>query len=268
LTFNGYKAYLEDRKIEAEASFRKAESKDPGLHSPAYNLGTTQYRQDSYGEAFGYFKKAAAAATSRDQRHLAYHNMGNVLMQRKDYQGAVQAYKEALKNNPEDEETRYNYALAKEMLEKNPPKDNNQDPNKDQQKQDKDNDGQGNQDNKDDQQGDQGQEGNQGDKKDDSQSGDQDQKDGESEQDKEEDQGKDGSKDKDQSDKDSDKSGDQKDPQRQSDNKQDARPQMDRLSQQSIQNLLEALENEEKRVQEKVQAQKVKGKPIKTDKDW
>ncbi len=265
MTFNGYKDYLQDRKIAAEATFRKAQSKAPDLSAPAYNLGTTQYRSDSYGEAFGYFKKAAEHAETRSERHQAYHNMGNVLMQKKDYQGAVKAYKEALKNNPADDETRYNYALAKEMLKKNPPQNQNQNQNQNQDQENKD--GEGNQDNKD--KGDQG-EGDDSDQKGDSDKGGSDGEDGDKEKksgdEGDEDDPKDG-EDKSQ-DKPSEKPGDKKDDKQENNNKQKARPKMDQLSKQNLLNLLEALENEEKRVQEKVQAQKVKGKPIKTDKDW
>ena len=37
---------------------------------------------------------------------------------------------------------------------------------------------------------------------------------------------------------------------------------------QQIQNLLEAMQNEEKKVQEKMEARKVRGKKIKNEKDW
>ena len=50
-------------------------------------------------------------------------------MKQKDYAKAVEAYKNALRNNPEDEETRYNYALAKELLEKEQEQQQNQDQN-------------------------------------------------------------------------------------------------------------------------------------------
>ena len=55
------------------------------------------------------------------EKHKAYHNLGNTFMNDKKYQEAVESYKEALRNNPKDDETRYNLALAKDLLEKNPP---------------------------------------------------------------------------------------------------------------------------------------------------
>jgi cytochrome c-type biogenesis protein CcmH/NrfG len=45
-------------------------------------------------------------------KHRAFHNLGNVLWMKRITQ-AVEAYKNALRNDPSDEETRYNYALAK-----------------------------------------------------------------------------------------------------------------------------------------------------------
>jgi tetratricopeptide (TPR) repeat protein len=80
------------------------------------------------------FPKALKVAKTKTDKHSVYHNLGNCLMNDKDYQGAVEAYKNALRNNPNDEQTRYNYALAKKMLKENPPKkdDNkNKDKNKD-----------------------------------------------------------------------------------------------------------------------------------------
>ena len=51
------------------------------------------------------------------EKHSAFHNLGNTYMKKKDYAQAVEAYKNALRNNSEDDETRYNYALAKKFLE-------------------------------------------------------------------------------------------------------------------------------------------------------
>ena len=85
-------------------------------------------------------KKFADNSTSK---HQAFHNMGNVFMKQKDYAKAVETYKNALRNNPQDEETRYNYALAKELLEK----EQQQQDNKEQDQQDQKN--QDNQENKD-----------------------------------------------------------------------------------------------------------------------
>ena len=86
-------------------------------------MGNSIYKQNQSAESKYQFAKAIKTATTRPEKHQAYHNLGNTLMNEKDYSNAVEAYKNALRNNPTDEETRYNFALAKEYLKNNPPKD-------------------------------------------------------------------------------------------------------------------------------------------------
>jgi hypothetical protein len=149
-------------------------------------------------------------------------------MKDKDYGGAVEAYKNALRNNPADEETRYNYALAKKMLKENPPK---KDDKKDKDKKDKD------KDKKDDKNKDK-------DKKDDKKDG----------------------KDKDKDKKDGDKNKDNKDNKDQGQGQ--PKPQPGGISKQRLENLLDAVNNEEKKIQDKVNKKKVRANPKKAEKDW
>ncbi len=58
--------------------------------------------------------------------------MGVIFHSQKDYAKAVEAYKESLRNNPKDDETRYNLALAQKQLQ-----DQQQNQNQDQDKQDR-----------------------------------------------------------------------------------------------------------------------------------
>jgi hypothetical protein len=164
------------------------------------------------------------------------------MMQAKDYKRAVAAYKDALRNNPNDDETRYNYALAKKLLE-------DEEQNKDKQ------DNNDNQENQDDQ--DQN--------KDQNKEGDQDQdKEGKDKKDENkdpEDKGE-NEKDKKEGDKEEDKTGDK------DKDKQPPKAQPTQLSPQQVQNLLEAMSNEEKKVQDKVKAKKVKAAGTKSKKDW
>ncbi|MGC1514832.1 MAG: tetratricopeptide repeat protein, partial [Maribacter sp.] len=118
LTWDGNNALSENQFIAAEVDYRKAIAKSPENSAAPYNLGNAYYTNETYNEAFGRFKEAGEGATSKEDKHKAYHNMGNVFMKRKDYAKAVEAYKEALRNGPSDEETRYNLALAKELLKK------------------------------------------------------------------------------------------------------------------------------------------------------
>ena len=227
----GNEAFVEKNYADAEADFRISQSKNPKKTIASYNLGNSIYRQNQSGESKYQFAKAAKTATTRPEKHQAFHNLGNAFMNEKDYSNAVEAYKNALRNNPSDEETRYNYALAKEYLKNNPPKD---DKKKDKDKKDKD---KKDKDKKDDKKKDENK-----DKKDDK---------GKDKDDK----NKDGKNDKDNQD---GKDKDQGKPQ----------PQPGGISKQRLESMLEAVNNEEKKVQDKVNQQKVKANPRKAEKDW
>lgn len=215
--------------VEAEANYRISQSKFPKKAIASYNLGNTIYNINQPSEAKFSYLKAIEDSKSRPEKHKAFHNLGNVFMKEKNYTAAVQAYKNALINNPADEETRYNYALAKKMLKDNPPP--KDDKKKDKKDKDKDKDK---------------------DKKDDKKDGDKDKKDDK------------GDKDKDK--KEDKKDGDGKD--KKDEQKGQPKPKEGGISKQRLENLLDAVNNEEKKVQDKVNAKKVKGKPVRTEKDW
>lgn len=256
LTYKANESVAKDHFVKAETQYRKAIGTDPNNPIAAFNLGSTFYNNESYSEALSPLKKAATVVEDEAQKHAVFHNMGNVFMKSKTYEKAVEAYKEALRNDPTDHETRYNLALAKEMLKKEQQekdqeqKDQNQ---KDDSKKDQDQD----QKDKQDQEGDQkkDQEGNpdegEGDKKDDNG----DPKDP-GEQEKEEQKKGEGDRKKETEQKPKEKEESQ------------APPRKSQLSPQQIQNLLEAMQNAEKKSQEKLDAKKVKGVPVKTKKDW
>lgn len=218
--------YAQNKFVDAEANYRISHSKFSKRTVAPYNLGNAIYKQNQIAEAKYAYIKAIENIKSKTQKHKVFHNLGNTFMKEKNYSEAVEAYKNALRNNPSDEETRYNYALAKKMLKENPPKN---DKNKDKKKDKKD------------------------DKKKDG--GDKDKKDN---QDKKEDKGKDKEKPSDKAGKNNDKPKEDEKP----------KPLPGGISQQRLENLLDAVNNEEKKIQEKVNAKKVKGKPIQTEKDW
>lgn len=229
----------EDDFVSAEMEYRKALSQQASSVVGIYNLGSSYIKKGSYEEALYRLDQAAKTSTSKEEKHKAFHNMGNVLMQNKKCKEAVESYKNALRNNPNDEETRYNLGLAKICAEKQK---DEQDKNKD----DKDKD---NKDDKKDQDKKEGDDKKEQDKKD---QGDKDKKESD---DKKDDKGdpKDDKKDK-------GKEGDDKDKQ--------PKPQQGQMSPQQVKNLLEAMNNQEQKVQEKINAEKQKGVKVKTDKDW
>ena len=255
---NAEKQLGENDFPSAEASYREAISKNPATVSAPYNMANMYYSKEKPSEATNRYKQAAKVADSKEKKHKVFHNLGNSYMEQKKYQEAVKAYEDALRNDPTDDQTRYNLALAKKMLEqqkknnKGGGNNKNQDQNKDKNKKDQDKKNKGDQNKKDKQQGDNKKQDQGGDKKDDSQKKPEKPDDKGQPKDQKKQQGENG-KDK------------EKQPPQQP---QQGQQQKGQLSPQQIKSLLEAMNNEEKKVQDKINAHKVKGAKTKTDKDW
>ena len=227
-----------NKKIEindftgAEIDYRNSLSKDPNSTRALYNLGNSQYNSLAYDEAIQQFFRTQKFSEDKSEKHSAFHNMGNVYMKKKQYDKALESYKSALRNNPSDDQTRYNYALAKSLIEKEKNNDNNKNKNE---KKSSDNNDEKNENG-----------------------------------DKEKDQGNDDQK------KNKNENGNNKEDKEPKskknedlDNKQkqNKRPE-GRLSPDQVKSLLEAMSNQEKKVQDKINAKKVKGTPVKSKKDW
>lgn len=230
----------------AEAYYRRAIATDSNNVAASYNLGNIYFNKKIIPEAAERHSQAAKSATTEPLKHKAFHNRGNAFMKQKQYKKAIEAYKNALRNNPEDDETRYNLALAKKLLEEQKKKGggggdkNNK--NKDQKKKDQ-KEGQGDQKKND-----------QGKPKDQNQG--KDQKPGEDQKKKENKEGDKGEPKKEK-------------PQDQGKQKpQQQKPVPGQLSPQQIKNLMEAMSNQEEKVREKVNARKEKGSRVQTEKDW
>mgnify|MGYP006117915073 CR=1 FL=1 len=220
---DGNELYNQLEFADAEVAYKKAIAKSSDYETAIYNLGNALSQQNRGKEAIEQY--VLVAKMSKDKMTIAssMHNIGNAHFQEKEYQKAVDSYKNSLRANPKDDETRYNLALAQEMLK-------NQQENQDEKKDDKDNKDQENKDQ---------------DKKDD-------------EKDEDEEEKKDDKKDEDKKDSKDDKK----------DDKKEQKPQPGKLSPQQIKQLLEAMNNEEKKTQEKMNAKKERGKKVKQEKDW
>jgi Ca-activated chloride channel homolog len=189
----------------AETEYRRALEKRPNDQNWNFNLSNSQYKQMRFEESAAAFKQLADQANTPEERARALHNLGNSLLFQQKIDESIDAYKEALRNNPSDLDTKYNLAYA-QML-KNQPEDQqqNQDQNKDQQ---------------------------------------QDKQDQQQEQNQNQDQQ------------------DQQDQQQ----KQQPPP---KISPQNAEQLLEALQNAERDIQDKVKKQQAReAKPTRVEKDW
>lgn len=133
----GNRAFKDSVFVDAEVNYRKALEVNPKSSISMYNLGNTLVRQNKVQEAMEQY--SAAAKIEKDKSKLAYifHNIGDIFQTQKDYAKAVEAYKESLRNNPKDDETRYNLALAQKLLKDQEQNQQNQDQNQDQNKEQK-----------------------------------------------------------------------------------------------------------------------------------
>lgn len=124
----------------SEVSYRKAvDLEEKKTHKPAFNVGDALYKQEKYEDAIEQFNSLADVEVSKEEKAKIYHNIGNSLLQSNKLQESIDAYKNALRNNPNDMETKYNLAYAQKKLEEQEQQqDQNQDKNKDKQDQNQD----------------------------------------------------------------------------------------------------------------------------------
>jgi Ca-activated chloride channel homolog len=136
----GVDLYKEQNFADAEVNFKKGTEKSPDSFEAKFNLGDAYYKQERYDEAIQTFQSAFVNSRSDEEKAKIFHNIGNSLLKSQKIKESIGAYKEALKLNPNDQETKYNLSYALEMLknpdqdqQQNQQNDQNKDENKDQQ---------------------------------------------------------------------------------------------------------------------------------------
>ena len=102
---------------KASTSYLKSNETNTDYYKSLFNLGSSLYKQGKYEEAAKQFDKVANMnAINKNVKAKAYHNLGNSLLKQQKYEESIQAYKNALKANPSDMDTKYNLEYAKRML--------------------------------------------------------------------------------------------------------------------------------------------------------
>lgn len=227
--YNKANSLSENDFEKAEKNYRVAINDSLADLKATFNLSNEYYTEGYFEDAILRQLEAIKLAKNKIEKYKAYHNLGNSFMKKEMCSEAVSAYKSALRNNPNDDETRYNLALAKKCEDEQSQNDDDQ---KDEGNKEKDNDKKDDQDQQKDNQG-----------KDDP------------------DQQKD-NKGKDDPDQQKDKNKNSSEDSKPNENKKS------QLSKQQINNLLKAMENAEKKVQAKVNESKQKGIKVISEKDW
>lgn len=127
----GNRLFRDSTYVNAEVNYRKALEVNPNSMLAMYNLGNTLMQQNKMQEAMELYVNAAKAWENQKKNNdtmvdkeevksmlaKAYHNIGIIWHGQKEYAKAIEAYKQSLRNNPKDDETRYNLALAQKMLQ-------------------------------------------------------------------------------------------------------------------------------------------------------
>ena len=113
---SGNKLYADSLFVKAEVDYRKALDVNPKSTDAMFNLGNSLLMQQKAKEAMEQFEAASRLETDKQKLAEIYHNMGVVLQSSKQLPQCIEAYKESLRNNPKDDETRYNLVLAQKQL--------------------------------------------------------------------------------------------------------------------------------------------------------
>lgn len=129
---SGNKFYADSLYDKAEVEYRKAVEMDPNGSEALYNLGNALLRQEKAQEAMDQFTMAEKRTTNKKNLAEVHHNMGVICQASQDYANAVEYYKQALRENPTDHETRYNLAVAMKQLQNQQQQDQQQNENKEQ----------------------------------------------------------------------------------------------------------------------------------------
>ena len=137
---DGNKQYKKENFTEAENAYRRSIDINPRSVEGVFNLGNALYKQEKYPEALEQYQHIAEQGERllrEDPDNIerlahVFHNVGNIGMISQQYQQSIEAYKQSLRLNPMDDETRYNLALAQKLLQDQQQEQQDQDQNQDQ----------------------------------------------------------------------------------------------------------------------------------------
>ena len=132
---SGNKLYNDSLFIKAEVDYRKALEINPKSTDAMFNLANALLMQQKAKEAMEQYESVSKIEKDKDKLAQIYHNMGVILQSAKQLPQCIEAYKESLRNNPKDDETRYNLALAQKQLKDQQQNQQNQEQQQQQQEQ-------------------------------------------------------------------------------------------------------------------------------------
>ncbi len=134
----GNRSFKDGNFKEAEINFRKSLEINEQSVKGSFNLGDALYEQEDYESSQQLFDALSKKIENPKQRAEIFHNLGNSFLAADKYQESIDAYKNALRNNPADMDTKYNLEYARQKLDEQQQQDKDkqeQDKNEDQQDQ-------------------------------------------------------------------------------------------------------------------------------------
>jgi len=134
----GNEYYQQQQFAKAAEEYNKALAADPVNTTAKFNRANALYKQDKKVDAAIVFAELADAVPEKGFRAKAFYNKGVILGQQKNLEESIEAYKNALRNDPVDTEARENLQKALLELKKKQAEKKKEDPKKkkdDQQKQ-------------------------------------------------------------------------------------------------------------------------------------
>ncbi len=144
LVRKGNRQYNKGNYEQAISRYEQALQAVAGQFEATYDLGNALYKAERFDRAEQTMQQAAAdSLRTDDERAEAFYNLGNAQFKQQKYKEALESYKQSLRLNPSDMETKYNYAYTKRLLDEdknggggggNDDKDQNKDQDKDQDK--------------------------------------------------------------------------------------------------------------------------------------
>jgi hypothetical protein len=118
LNNDGNEAFVDQDFETALAAYQQAQADLPELAEPHYNAANAHYRQEAYEQAQGEIEQALLKKENQDGLNQnSLFNLGNTFFQTEQFETAIEAYKEALRLNPDDVDAKHNLELAMRQLQ-------------------------------------------------------------------------------------------------------------------------------------------------------
>lgn len=133
----GVRAYEDGDFSLAEVDFRKAADISQESYEAGFNTGAALYNQEKYEETVEQYQALLEQTSDPSSEAQIWHNIGNSMLEGQQYGPAIEAYKNSLRRNPNDQDSRYNLAYAQQKLQEQQQQDQQDQENKDQESQDK-----------------------------------------------------------------------------------------------------------------------------------